>query len=479
MSHPRASAITAALAAALMSLCVPLPAAAADAAATPGAAGTTAAADTEAAAREKTRELLAFGIDTQVLEVVTRLRAARDTGFTKELAALLAGSRSNDVRKAVLEMFADLGLLDGQPAARTLIAAWQTGDGALTAAAVVYLSSLKAADLGAMLLPLVDADDAVVVSTALRAIGMSRDPGAVEPLLAKLASVEYPDARKGEVVTALGELRDPRAVDALLRIAKSRDEEKTRRLFATDALGKIGDRRALPVLRDLFAEDDALVRAYAASALAAFGMAEALPSLLAGLRDANVKVRLQCTKALARPMDPSDAAQAVPAVRWKADNDPDRAVRLESVRTLGEIADTASVAYLEALLQNTESALDVRETALSALLSRTPGAAGIRATVERELGAKDQKPIEMMARVLSQTKAGEIAAVLTRLLDSQGWAVRLFAVRGLVANGVAAASARLAEISEKDVSAAVRTEAARAVERLKTATPSAPTSSGR
>ncbi len=358
------------------------------------------------------------------------------------------------------------------------MAAWETENGPVTAAAVTYLASLKATGLGTLLLPLIDADDAVVCSSALRAIGASRDPGAVEPLLAKLASVEYPEARKGEVLIALGELRDPRAVDALLRIAKSRDEEKTRRLFATDALGKIADRRALPVLKDLFAEDDALLRAYAASALAAFGMTEALPSLLAGLRDANVKVRLQCTKALARPMDAADAAQAVPVVRWKADNDPDRAVRIESVRTLGEIADAASVAYLEALLLNGVAGLDLREVALSALLSRTPGAAGIRAAVEREIAAKDQKPVEMMVRVLSLAKAAEIVPVLIRLLDSQGWTVRLYAVRGLAANGASAAAARLAEMATNDPAAAVRTEAARAREKL-AATPAAPSASGR
>ena len=441
-----------------------------------GAALPSTAAD--AAGGEKTRELLAYGIDPQVLEVVARLRAARETDFTKELAELLAASKSVDVRKAVLEMFADLGIADGEPSARAIVAAWETGDGSLTAAAVSYLASRKATGLAPLLLPLIDADDAVVCSSALRAIGESRDPGAVEPLLAKLASVEYPDARKGGVVTALGELRDPRAVDALLRIAKSRDEEKTRRLFATDALGKIADRRALPVLKELFAEDDALLRAYAASALASFGMSEAMPSLLAGLRDANVKVRLQCLKALARPLDAADAARSAPVVRWKADNDPDRSVRLESVRTLGEIADAGSVAYLEALLQNDTAGLDLREAALSALLSRTPAAPGIRAAVERGIGAKDQKPVEMMTRVLSESKAAEIAPVLVRLLDSQGWTVRLLAVRGLAANGVSAAADRLAEMAEKDPVAAVRTEAARAREKLAPAT-AVPSASGR
>jgi HEAT repeat protein len=426
--------------------------------------------------REKTRQLLAYGIDQQLLDVVARLRAARDAGYTAELLALLAETRSPDVRKAVLELFTELGVRDGEPAARAIVAGWATGTPAVTSAAAAYLSSLHAEGLGALLLPLVDADDAVVCAAALRAIGASRDAAAVAPLLAKLASVEYPDARKSDLVVALGELRDDRAVDALIRIAKGRDEDKTRRLYAADALGKIGDRRALPVLKGLFDEDDALLRAYAASALAAFGMGEALPSLLAGLRDANVKVRLQCTKALARPLAPDDASQVVPILRWKAENDPERPVRLESIRALGEIADRPSVAFLEGLLANRTAALDFRETALSALLARTPSSPAILATVEQEIAAKDQKPIEMIARVLSLAKGQELSPVLLRLLDCQGYAVRIWAVRGLAANGISAALARVAEMAEKDPVPAVRTEAARARERLQ-ATPGAPTSS--
>jgi HEAT repeat protein len=436
----------------------------------------TAAADEAAETREGTRQLLAYGIDSQVLDVIARLRAARDPGYTAELADLLAASRSPDVRKAVLELFADLGVREGEPAARKIVAGWETGTASVTSAAAGYLSSLNAEGLAALMLPLVDADDAVVCAAALRAIGASRDPAAVEPLLAKLASVEFPDARKGDLVVALGELRDARAVDSLIRIAKGRDEDKTRRLYAADALGKIGDRRALPVLLSLFEEDDALLRAYAASALAAFGLGDALPSLLAGLRDANVKVRLQCMKALARELDAAEAAQVVPIVRWKAENDPERQVRLESVRTLGQIADGPSVAFLETLLANRTAALDFREAALSALLSRSPASPSIRAAVEQEIAAKDQKPIEMIARVLSLAKTAELAPVWMRLLDCQAYAVRIWAVRGLAANGVTAALARIGELAEKDPVPAVRAEAARARERL-AASPGAPTSS--
>jgi HEAT repeat protein len=438
---------------------------------------TGAVADEAAAAREKTRQVLAYGIDSQVLEVVKRLKAGRDASYTAELAALLGTSRSAEVRTAVLETFSELGVRDGEEAARAIVGNWETESPGVIAAAAGYLSGLHAEGLAGLLLPLVDADDAVVCSAGLRAIGASRDPAAVEPLLARLASVEFPDARKGDLVVALGELRDARALDALIRIARGRDEDKTRRLYAADALGKIGDPRALPVLRGLFDEDDALLRAYAASALAAFGPAEALPTLLAGLRDDNARVRLQCTRALGRALGPAEASQVVPIVSWKAENDPERSVRLESVRTLGAIADGASVAFLEAMLRNPVAALDFREAALSALLVRSAAAPGIRAAVEQEMLARDQRPVEMMARVLSQATSPEVGPVLVRLLDSPGYGVRILALRGLAANRVTAALARIGELAENDPVAAVRAEAVRARERL-TTSPAAPTASG-
>jgi HEAT repeat protein len=87
--------------------------------------------------------------------------------------------------------------------------------------------------------------------------------------------------------------------------------------------------------------------------------------------------------------------------------------------------------------------------------------------LEQEITAKDQKPIEMIARVLSLAKGPELAPAWTRLLDSTGYLVRICGVRGLAANGVTAALARIGELAEKDPVQAVRTEAARALERLR------------
>ena len=58
------------------------------------------AADT-APARDRTKQTLLYGIDSQVLEAIQAIRNLKDTGFTRELARALDENRSVD-RKSVV-----------------------------------------------------------------------------------------------------------------------------------------------------------------------------------------------------------------------------------------------------------------------------------------------------------------------------------------------------------------------------------------
>lgn len=416
--------------------------------------------------RLKMLDALRYGIDSQVLAVVEQLRDARDGSLGPELSAVLGQSRSVEVRKSILELFSELKLRDGEETARAILAPAGVSP-VLAAAAVSYLTAIEATGITTLLLPLVDSRDAPLSATAIRALGKSKDPAAVEPLLAKLSSSSFPEGRKGELISALGELGDPRAVDPLLALAANADAEKFERLSAIEALGKLGDRKALATLQGLFGEDDALVRAYAAAALASLSPEEALPSLLAGLRDENVKVRLQCAKALGRPLNASQAASVLPILSWKAKNDPERQVRLEAVRSLGETGSPDAMRFLRELFADAGTALDLRETALTALAQKglPESIATIQAVVEGE-GAKDSKTLAMVAKVLASTKGAGLQALYERLLASQDFAVRIAAIRGVALNGLSGLKARLSELEKGDPHPAVKSEAGRALRQM-------------
>ncbi len=415
-----------------------------------------------AALAEKTRQTLLYGIDSQVLEVIQSLKTGRDSGFTRELSEILAGQRSTALRKAVLELFLEQKVREGEGPAREILTEWQDAPSDLLVAAIRYLASTGGTSgLADALSPLVDASDAAVASAAIEALGKTGNAASVTLLVARLSSTDFPDARKSAVILALGELKDNHAVDRLMAIAQSQDEDKVRRMYAADALGKIGDPRALPVLKAMFDEPDALIRLYAASALARFGLDSVFPILIQALRDENWKVREQSARSLARPLSSSQAAAAVPILTFKAESDPISQVRVASIQALGEIGGDAPMKALVAIYAGSDHPLESREAALGivAKKSLSSGLDAVRRVISDEWKSYDQRAIEFTAKVLSTVNAAELRDIFVRFLDSPDAVVRSYGCRGIAENHFSDLRERLRLMSEKDPNPGTRKEA--------------------
>jgi HEAT repeat protein len=419
--------------------------------------------------RDRTRQTLLYGIDSQVLEAVQSIRGAQDTSFTTELAQILNGQRSPEVQKAVFDLFKDQKVRDGEERGKAILAAWQDTQEALLIAAIQYLAAITSPALGTGLPPLVDSSSNAVALAAIQALGAASDtPAAAALLVSKLKSTDFPDVRKNDCVLALGALKDPAAVEVLLSIAGSTDEEKVRRMYAADSLGKIGDSRALPVLQSMFAEKDALIRLYAASALSRFGLDDVFPSIVQGLRDENVKVREQSAKALARQLSPSQADSAVPILSYKAEFDPEPVVRVASIQALGAIGGDTTVKTLLKIYSGSDHPLDSRETALGILAAKQMSVSmeAIRAVIAAEWGSFDTRTLESTARVLSTVKNADLKDLYVRFLDSPNPVVRSYALRGIGLNGFSDQKDRVKKMSETDPNPGTRREAALSLAKL-------------
>jgi HEAT repeat protein len=222
----------------------------------------------------------------------------------------------------------------------------------------------------------------------------------------------------------------------LLAIARNTDEDQTRRLYAADSLGKIGDARALPVLRDMFAEQGALVRAYAASSLARFSIDEVFPDLLAGLKDENEKVRTQCALALARSLSDAQAVQAVPALAYKARYDPSSVVRVQAIKSLGAIAVPACLPVLQSLFTTSSTPVESRSAALTALVAHwlAESLPAIRQVIADGLTLTDQRILEVTAAALTDARDPGLKDIYASLLGSRSYAARYSALQGIGAN---------------------------------------------
>jgi HEAT repeat protein len=427
--------------------------------------------DAEVAAqvRDVWKQTLLYGIDSQVLQTVQEIREMKDTSLTSELARLLATSASGDVQKAILDLFSDQKAKEGEETARRIIGGWQDQKSELVISAIHYLMAAGAAGITKDLIPLIDVADNGIASQAIEALGASQDRSVTEILLSKLISADFPDGRKSQVILALGALKDPAAEDQLIAVVKDTEQEKTWRLYAADALGKIGDAKAIPILKSLMAENDALSKTYAASALARFDVSLVIDQLLAGMRDDSWKVRTECIKALARPLPGDRTSEVISILSYKAKSDPVSQVRVEAISTLAVIGGDDATSLMLDLFTKTGTPPESREKALSLLVEKNPSDSTISAIAEAvnaDTRARDQKALLWEARVLSSARAPGLKEIFERFLENADPYVRLYAIKGIELNAFSALKEKLLRMAEKDPLPGIKKEAARVADKL-------------
>jgi HEAT repeat protein len=414
---------------------------------------------------EEWRQTLKYGIDQEILEVIQKLKALKQTGLDNELLELLGRSVSTDVRKAVLDLFTQEKNAAAENIAVTLLENHENEEPDLIRALLIYLGEIKSRKAGSVVNALVASDNDSIAGQAILTLGKIADPATEELLLAKLNDIEYPLARKSQIILALGDLGGAKAVDTLMQIVESRDADKVWRMYACQSLGKIKDPRALPVIKKAFAQGDPLLKAYAIGALANFNIHDVIDLLIQGLKDNFWKVRVAAAQGLARP----EGAPAVPILKYKAFHDPENVVRSEAIRALGAIGTGEALTVLRGLFEDTGQTMDIRGTALAALVDNDLSPATI-ASIERVIAyageRNDQRVLDFIARKLSITKAGSLRPIYVIFMESTYFVLRVQGIRGAVTNQMNDLKGRIRDLSEKDPNPAVKKEALSALEQM-------------
>lgn len=210
-------------------------------------------------------------------------------------------------------------------------------------------------------------EDWAVREEAAMILGSLRDARAVIPLVSMLRDGDRSvrEAAKG-ALAAIGEpsvpalglcLSDPQlevqeaASSILASIADERvlaplidslgNRDWIVRMHAAKALGRIGNSSSVASLIPLLQDKVKAVREETATTLAAIGTA-AVPALLDALTHAEWLVRLHAVEALGKMRSP-EAVEPLLSVLF---NDPDTAVREDTVRALGMIGDPRALDFL-------------------------------------------------------------------------------------------------------------------------------------
>lgn len=213
----------------------------------------------------------------------------------------------------------------------------------------------------------------LLLSFSVSLIGCSRTDRLIRQLKHEDANV------RAEAAEALGVRKDPQAVEPLLAALKDKDPEVRRR--AAGALREIGDPQAVEPLLAALKDEDAGVRWEAAVAQWEIKDPRAVEPLLAALKDEEEDVRIEAKRALVNMGAP--AVEALLA----ALKDKDWRVRRGAARALGEIKNVRAVEALRAALKGKD--LEVVAGAYGFFLRR--GESGTEAVLIKALNEHGDK----------------------------------------------------------------------------------------
>ena len=424
------------------------------------------------------REVLLYGIDDEVLQVLEQIRSSGAATLNSELVDVLKQTMSNDVKIAILGYFEATNEAKGQEAANNLLADYEDADEKLLISVLRYLAAVESTESLPLFEELVTHPENSVASAAVRGLGRvygsvressrslppEHSPVSMEIfLLEKFEDQKLDKVLKPEIILALGKFGGEMSVERLLEIVEDRTEEKLLRLYAADSLGKIADPKAIPVLREFYLEDDALIRAYAASALAEFDMKEVMDILIQGLKDSSWRVRETSAKGLANPL----SAEAMDILIYKAKKDPVRDVRMEAIKALGEIGRKKSLDFLREMYEDESQRLEFRIASFDVLVEKDLNGtlSSVEKILEQELArtAYQAKVLEFTGKSLDGVKNPGLKKIFERMLDAVDPIVRIHGIRGIANNRFEGLKDRLQSISESDLHGAVKREAASAL----------------
>ncbi len=413
---------------------------------------------------EERRELLLYGIDNQVIELINKLTTEEDDLLAGEVLATFKMSRNPNLKSEILEYFSAIDFRGARDEALEIVDGYDTQPAELVRASIDYLTKNPEPELAARLTPILDSPDSELARMALKGIGSSEDEAAAEMLLELLDDTDYPADLKPDIILALGDLKNPMAVEPLIDILEDEREEATWRRYACASLGKIGDPAALPVIEQILYDEDPMLRNYAVGSLRYFDNQEVVGLLIAALKDSFWRVRVNAASGLGK----LQAVKAVPILMFKAEKDPEMNVRLEAVRALGEIADPQSLEALRGFYLNefTPPGLRVESARILAEKDIDESVDLFRKVIEKHWGNDRTRILEWTAQILSKTESDLLDSLYARFLESGDIVVMIYGIRGIARNNAVSLKEEIERLSGEDNHRSIRKEALAALEQL-------------
>ncbi|MDZ7793366.1 MAG: HEAT repeat domain-containing protein [Spirochaetia bacterium] len=420
----------------------------------------------EISLEEQRKLTIKYGIDSQILELISQLKDQKNDDYLPELEEQFSTTSNTNIKASIVGLFESLendGIVDE---AFEQLKEYDDLEADFVLDLIHYIDEYQTDSITAVFYEMLDDPRTEVASAALKAIGESEREQYAQKLLDLYEDQLFRDALKAPLITALGELGDPEAFEMLDRIVSDEDQSKSLRWRACLALGKIGGDKAFESVSQLLNDDDPILRSYAVSALGYFDQDGTVKILIDALRDGMWRVRVQAAEALGR----RQANEALDILKYKAEYDPDiRNVRLTAVRAIGKLDSREGYNFLRELYSSQKTPAGLRTAAIKILVEEDlkNSLNVINEVFEEEWGKDKSSILDYTCKMLSTKESNSLAPLYKKMLNHPSHINLLYyGLRGVRLNKVGSLRAEVEDLTAKNVSRGVQSLAKKVLEEL-------------
>jgi HEAT repeat protein len=423
-------------------------------------------ASSQAQEDEHTRRLdvLRYGIETQVLELIGTLRSEKNEDYSGELLPVFDSATSPKLRSAILDYYGLLEIDLAASRAAEIIANRDETPDSLVGTAFSYLLGLKSGLAIEHARRIIEDDERKYLGAAIKLLGVTGTEQDVEMLGSLYESASVDAGIKQEILLAFGKMRASSSFELLASIASAEDVGKVERMYACTALGDLGDPRAIPVLIRASVASDPNVRANAIGALQFFEGPEVENAILQGLRDQHVAPRTAAVKAA----EQRKIKTAMPFLEFRIKSDPERSIKDAAIGALAGIGGNDGMEFLSVYLEDAKSPLAHRATAFVAILTHGSNAYLERsmAVIQAAASEKDKAVFLALARASMASSAPQAVRVARFLLSDSDHLIRLGAIAWAERNKATELLPELRSLADSDPVESLRKRVAATIERI-------------
>ncbi len=420
---------------------------------------------------EERRDILKYGIDSEVLDVIKAIRSEKDYSCNEDLKILLDTNKNPAIDRALLDFMAEQNSELGKEKALEILSTYLDDydqNTNLMLSAISYLGRLDIKEAGPLFYDLLRDNNPVLAGSALRGIGKLKDLSRVDEIMTLVDEHQGDESYEDFIANAIlvmGDLSYKEAEPWLMELLEDVDSPASHRQYAAISLGHLGSPEGFNLLKQVYSSsENSQLRSYALKGISFQDSEEVSPILLAALRDSFWKIRVAAAEGLSE----RQYKQAIDILEYKVRKDPVKQVRQEALKALAKMEDQKANLFIVEQFSREGIPFGTRLQALSIMMDgQLPGSIeALKKILDPKWEKKQDKEVGPICQILSTSEWPALKPFYAQMLKNQDFIIRIYGIRGIKLNGLKDLKDAVQSLDNKKEAVNVRREVKAALESL-------------